>query len=199
MLFAAAAEAAPPASCARKFVGTWVHATGTTLVKPDGTAIPSCPFCVSVQYWTCNGDQYLFSNSGPPGQFSTTLVAPDVMQGAGGVARRIGAAPASPPAAAPANPRAEQPSGDARSCLNPPRRKGSQYSITSKCPGQVVAVVRTRDESNRCAQEIMAISRTVSGDGFSYFNTPPTVVFACHAGGPCTSAALRARYGSGCQ
>lgn len=87
------AAAAPPASCARKFIGTWVYAGGTTVVAPGGIAYPKCPMCVPTQTWTCQGNTYLFSNSGPPGQFSATLSA-DGRQliGSGVVATRVGGA-----------------------------------------------------------------------------------------------------------
>jgi hypothetical protein len=83
------ASAGPPSSCASKFVGTWAFSGGTTTVIPDGTAIPHCTMCVPVQTWTCQGNTYLFSNSGPPGQFSQTLIDSDHMQGSGGIATRI--------------------------------------------------------------------------------------------------------------
>ena len=87
------ASAAPPASCASKFVGTWVYPVGTTVVAPGGMAYPKCPMCVPTQTWTCSGNTYLFSNSGPPGQFSATLSA-DGRQliGGGTVATRVGGA-----------------------------------------------------------------------------------------------------------
>ena len=86
-------EAAPPASCAYKFVGTWVYPGGTTVIAAGGTAYPKCPMCVPTQTWTCQGNTYLFSNSGPPGQFSATLSA-DGRQliGGGTVATRVGGA-----------------------------------------------------------------------------------------------------------
>jgi hypothetical protein len=87
------ASAAPPASCANKFVGTWVYPGGTTVVAPGGIAYPQCAMCVPTQTWTCQGNTYLFSNSGPPGQFSATL-SPDGRQliGGGVVATRVGGA-----------------------------------------------------------------------------------------------------------
>lgn len=95
------ASAAPPASCASKFVGTWVYPVGTTVVAPGGMAYPKCPMCVPTQTWTCSGNTYLFSNSGPPGQFSATLSA-DGRQliGGGTVATRVGGARVAAPAPA---------------------------------------------------------------------------------------------------
>ena len=87
------ASAAPPASCAQKFIGTWVYPGGTTVIAPGGIAYPKCAMCVPTQTWTCQGSAYLFSNSGPPGQFSATL-SPDGRQliGGGVVATRVGGA-----------------------------------------------------------------------------------------------------------
>lgn len=85
---------AQPASCAGKFIGTWVYPGGTTVVAPGGMAYPKCPMCVPTQTWTCRGNTYLFSNSGPPGQFSATLT-PDGKMAIGStgiVATRVGGA-----------------------------------------------------------------------------------------------------------
>lgn len=88
-----AALAAPPASCAYKFIGTWVYAGGTTVVSAGGVAFPKCAMCVPTQTWTCQGNTYLFSNSGPPGQFSATLSADGRQLISGGiVATRVGGA-----------------------------------------------------------------------------------------------------------
>jgi hypothetical protein len=83
------ALAAPPSSCACKFVGEWVYPGGSTTVFANGTAKPKCAFCVPMQSWTCNGNTYYFSNSGPPGQFTATLVGENRMQYSGGVATRV--------------------------------------------------------------------------------------------------------------
>lgn len=87
------ASAAPPANCAQKFIGTWVYAGGSTVIAPGGVAYPKCPMCTPTQTWTCQGNTYLFSNSGPPGQFSATL-SPDGRRliGGGVVATRVGGA-----------------------------------------------------------------------------------------------------------
>ena len=82
-----AAAAAPPASCVCKFVGEWSYPGGTTTVYANGTAQPHCAMCVPVQTWTCKR-QYLSLQSGPPGQFSATLVDANHMQYSGGVATR---------------------------------------------------------------------------------------------------------------
>ena len=90
-LSASVALAAPPSSCAGKFIGTWAYPGGTTVVAPGGIAYPKCPMCVPTQTWSCSGNTYLFSNSGPPGEFSATL-SPDGQQliGGGTVATRVG-------------------------------------------------------------------------------------------------------------
>ena len=61
-LAAGAAGAAPPASCASKFVGSWtvrVEATGQTypsLILPNGRTQVTCPMCTPGGTWTCAGD-----------------------------------------------------------------------------------------------------------------------------------------------
>jgi hypothetical protein len=56
------AKAAPPASCAHKFIGTWtvqVNATGQTyplLIRPNGTSHITCPLCPPEGTWTCEGN-----------------------------------------------------------------------------------------------------------------------------------------------
>lgn len=87
---AGVANAAPPSSCAHKFIGTWVYPGGVTTVAANGMAYPKCPMCVATQTWTCSGNTYLFSNSGPPGQFSATLIGPNTLSGSGTVATRVG-------------------------------------------------------------------------------------------------------------
>ena len=84
------ASAAPPGSCASKFVGVWTYAGGTTRVNADGTANPTCLLCVAVQTWTCNGDTYIITG---PTSYSATLT-PDGRQmvGSAGIATRVGGA-----------------------------------------------------------------------------------------------------------
>lgn len=88
------AHAAPPASCASKFVGVWTYPGGTTVIHSNGTATPKCAGCVAVQNWSCNGNTYLFSNGGPPGEFSAVLIDSTHMQGSGITAVRVGGGPA---------------------------------------------------------------------------------------------------------
>jgi hypothetical protein len=81
------AFAAPPASCASKFVGTWAYQGGVTEVRADGTAYPKCPMCVPMQTWTCSGNTYFFQG---PGSHTATL-SPDGQQLIGAVvATRVG-------------------------------------------------------------------------------------------------------------
>jgi hypothetical protein len=120
--------AAPPSSCVCKFVGEWVYPGGSTTVFANGTAKPKCPFCVPEQSWTCSGNTYYFSNSGPPGQFTATLIAPDKMQYSVGVATRVRAGACSAGAGE------KKPQGAAR-CVVPP-------------PGQLVY----RADRGRCIQ-----------------------------------------------
>ena len=127
------AHAAPPASCAARFVGTWTYSGGTTVVNADGTANPRCPACVSVQTWTCQGNTYLFSNSGPPGQFSATLISANQMQGSGIIATRVGAAPA---------PAKKESSGG---CTTPPAGQVKRHS-----PSHVCIAVRNTNQDARC-------------------------------------------------
>jgi len=62
MGLAGIASAAPPASCAGKFVGTWtvrVLATGQTypsVLSPSGIGHASCPACTPTGTWTCSGN-----------------------------------------------------------------------------------------------------------------------------------------------
>lgn len=140
------AAAAPPASCAHKFIGTWVYPGGVTTVAPNGMAYPKCPMCVPTQTWTCSGNSYLFSNSGPPGQFTATLVAPNTLQYGGGVATRVGGGKAPPkkqvanddgsatsePMKPKQNAKAEKPAPSRQSCSDITGTKGGPSRVT--CP-----------------------------------------------------------------
>lgn len=72
------ASAAPPASCVRKFVGTWsitVLATGqryTSQIRADGTLTSACPLCPASQTWTCNGNSFILLS---PVSLTSTLSA----------------------------------------------------------------------------------------------------------------------------
>jgi hypothetical protein len=132
-LFSSIAWAAPPASCATKFIGTWTYPGGTTTVNADGTANPQCPACVRVQTWTCQGNTYLFSNSGPPGQFSATLINSNQMQGSGIIATRVGG-----PA-----PRKKENSG--ADCTTPAAGQVKRHS-----PSHVCIEAKNTNQDSRC-------------------------------------------------
>jgi len=74
----APAAAAPPASCAGKYVGRWTHTGGNnSTVTADGRA--TCEdhaFCVKGATWTCDGNVFIYTNSG--GTWNYTL-APEVI------------------------------------------------------------------------------------------------------------------------
>jgi hypothetical protein len=100
------AYAAPPASCASKFVGTWAYPGGVTEVRADGTAYPKCPMCVPMQTWTCSGNTYFFNN---PGSYTATL-SPDGRQLIGTVtATRIGGSVRAPRVARPSSANTTEP------------------------------------------------------------------------------------------
>ncbi len=94
-----AGRAAPPASCAGRFVGTWTYPGGTARVNRDGTANPKCPMCVAVQTWSCSGNTYIITGPTP----YTATLSPDgrrLVGSTGIVATRVGGGPAAarPPA-----------------------------------------------------------------------------------------------------
>lgn len=158
------AEAAPPSSCASKFVGTWTYPGGTTVIAPNGLAYPKCPMCVPTQTWTCQGNTYLFSNSGPPGQFTATLSADGrQLTGGGTIATKVGgvaarpAAEMAPQSNSPAVDRtnnSDDPSPgdvDAKQCINVlPGKSSGTWRVHNKCPygvtvGYSAGSVRARD------------------------------------------------------
>ena len=111
-LMAAPAFAAPPASCASKFVGEWRHSGSGNRgsVLRDGRALCSeHPACVQGT-WTCSGNVLIYTNS--LGSWNYTL-APDgrTMSTGTAVSTRIGPVPASARSAAPM-PSAQSPSSD---------------------------------------------------------------------------------------
>lgn len=90
------ASAAPPSSCASKFVGEWRHSgsgnKGTVL--PDGRALCSEHFACVQGTWTCDGNVLTYTNS--LGSWNYTL-APDgrTMSTGSAVSTRIGPVPPS--------------------------------------------------------------------------------------------------------
>lgn len=106
LLTSSAAFAAPPASCASKFVGEWRHSGSGNRgsVLRDGRALCSeHPACVQGT-WTCEGNVLIYTNS--LGSWNYTL-APDgrTMSTGTAVSTRIGPVPASARSAPPASPR----------------------------------------------------------------------------------------------
>lgn len=92
------AQAAPPSSCARKFIGDWRHSGSGNrgILKPDGQALcTEHPACVQGT-WTCAGNVMMYTNS--LGTWNYTL-APDgksmSANGGAAVAVRLGPVPAS--------------------------------------------------------------------------------------------------------
>jgi hypothetical protein len=92
----APALAAPPASCAGKFIGEWRHSGSGNRgsVMADGRALCSeHPACVQGT-WTCSGNVLIYTN--PVGTWNYTL-APDgrTMSTGSAVSTRLGPVPAS--------------------------------------------------------------------------------------------------------
>lgn len=100
-LYVAPADAAPPRSCAAKFVGVWRNAAQNsnwieTRVHANGTATPVCvpqSSCVAVQQWTCEGNVYRFSNDNFGATRWEATLSPDGsrLETGGTVAIRAGA------------------------------------------------------------------------------------------------------------
>jgi hypothetical protein len=92
------AQAAPPSSCAGKFIGDWRHSGSGNrgILKRDGQALcTEHPACVQGT-WTCSGNVLMYTNS--MGTWNYTL-APDgksmSANGGAAVAVRLGPVPAS--------------------------------------------------------------------------------------------------------
>jgi hypothetical protein len=92
----AVAFAAPPASCAGKFAGTWtvrVMATGLTypsVLSPNGVGHAACPGCTPTGTWTCSGNTLtIFVN----GISASQTLSPDgrTLTGPCCVSTRVGA------------------------------------------------------------------------------------------------------------
>lgn len=91
------AFAAPPASCAGKFVGEWSHTGGNNAsVFADGRAkCKDRALCVTGEHtWTCSGNVFVYTNAA--GTWNYTL-APDgrTMSVGTATATRLGPVPAS--------------------------------------------------------------------------------------------------------
>lgn len=114
------AWAAPPASCAKKFVGTWAYAIGTTRVTADGNAYPKCASCVGHQTWTCEGNTFILLSPTPA---RGTLSADGrTMSGSWGVSTRVGgAAVAAAPSGQPPKPKADANPAQKKVAAAPPQ------------------------------------------------------------------------------
>lgn len=113
-LAAGSAMAAPPSSCASKFIGTWQHGNSNiSTLTADGQALCSGnAFCVQGT-WTCSGNSLTYYNS--LGTYVYTLQPNGDMTYGSIVVRRIGgggqvASQPAKPAARPAPP--TKPAGD---------------------------------------------------------------------------------------
>ncbi|WP_407122349.1 hypothetical protein [Bradyrhizobium sp. STM 3561] len=95
-VFVTPAFAAPPASCASKFVGEWRHSGGNKgTLTADGRAICSeHAACQAEGTWTCSGNNLTYTTS--LGSWVYTLQPDGSITANGGIARavRIGRAPA---------------------------------------------------------------------------------------------------------
>lgn len=141
---AGVANAAPPASCASKFVGVWTYPGGTTRVDADGTAYPTCFMCVTKQTWTCNGDTYYFESGGM--NFTAVLRAGGTqLVGSGVTATRVGGAAVTRPASRASEPSQRPTTRDARACLSVSSVGRATYRIVNSCNAQVNFVVETME------------------------------------------------------
>lgn len=97
-VFVTPAFAAPPASCASKFIGEWRHSGGNKgTLTADGRAICSeHAACQAEGTWTCSGNNMTYTTS--LGSWVYTLQPDGSITANGGIARavRIGRAPAAP-------------------------------------------------------------------------------------------------------
>jgi hypothetical protein len=99
-LWAISANAAPPASCAKKFIGVWIHhgiggITNKATLTADGTAASSDDAACLQGTWTCNGNVLTYNN----GMYLTdyTLQPDGTMTAHGGiVVTRVGRASVGP-------------------------------------------------------------------------------------------------------
>ncbi|HEX8664779.1 MAG TPA: hypothetical protein VF744_12185 [Beijerinckiaceae bacterium] len=137
LALATTASAAPPASCARNFQGSWqitVLATGQTYVgeyRPDGSGVAHCPQCAPGT-WTCNGDTLtVYVN----GLTVVGTLSSDRTRITGGccLAIRIGAVPATSPRSSPAG------------CTMPPPGE-----VTRSSPTLVCVRARNTNQDSRC-------------------------------------------------
>lgn len=138
------ADAAPPASCASKFIGVWTYPGGTTRVEADGAAYPTCFMCVTKQAWTCNGDTYYFESAGM--KFTAVLRAGGTqLVGSGVTATRVGGVATASSATRSGAPSRRPTNSDARACLSINSVARATYKIVNSCNVQVNFVVETME------------------------------------------------------
>ena len=173
------ADAAPPASCARKFVGVWTYPGGTTRVDADGTAYPTCFMCVTKQSWTCNGDTYYFESGGI--KFTAILSAGGTqLVGSGVTATRAdgaAAAPSAPRSSASARPPTKS---DARACLTVKSVGRATYGIVNSCNAQVNFVVETMENHPKktVRDSLYVGARGTESPVYSYHAFRPRIISA---------------------
>jgi hypothetical protein len=145
-LWAVSANAAPPDSCAKKFIGVWIHQgiggiTNKATFTADGTAACSENEACLQGTWTCNGNVLTYNS----GMYITdyTLQPDGTMTARGGiVVTRDGGAPipdkapsrsSGQPVSVLALPRAKASDG----CLQPPAPHDWEGLITAICKSGV--------------------------------------------------------------
>lgn len=146
-------EAAPPASCVQKFIGTWSYSGGTTRIEADGNAYPSCFMCAKIQQWTCSGDTY-YSSSGGADYTATLTNGGHHLVGSGVTAVRVDEAQPvmSGPTPTPA----------------PPRQAQSEYCLVMSSAPAVTKCVGSKEQcscltvANTCPYPV-SVSYVVSG------------------------------------
>lgn len=145
------ALAAPPASCANKFIGKWQHGTSNIAdLTPDGQAICSGnPFCTQGT-WTCNGDSLTYTTSA--GTYVYTLQPSGVMTYGSIVVTRIGPPPSI--AAAPS------PAAAARPAAAPSSAAASQSGKPSRCKLDEAKANFNWVFSDAGAQKTFAVARS---------------------------------------
>lgn len=172
ILATADAMAAPPSSCASKFVGTWQHGTSNiATLTPDGQALCSGnAFCLQGT-WTCSGNSLTYYNGA--GTYVYTLQPSGEMTYGSIVVRRIGgggqvasqptkpAAPAAPPAklggdtSAPLQteyrPSGSQPLQAGKQIAGDPPPKGS--NLGQKKPADEICGSIVSSRPTQCANE----------------------------------------------
>jgi hypothetical protein len=193
------ASAAPPQSCAYKYIGKWVYPGGTTVVAPGGKAYPDCPFCPT-QTWTCNGNTYYFDGV-------TATLSPDgrKLYSPGIVATRVGGpgqggdnSSGQPPK--PAKSKDDEPTvTNPLSCISVSKAGTvkSDYKVGNRCKANIFYVLSEPSSGGgkQLSWGYLSKAPTSTNLVVSYLGAP-SVVWACAQGAAgCSEAAARARAG----